>query len=829
MIKVFKLHETQQKIFHWLKGVVVLSFIVTPLAASPAEGDPARAAASANRVATLLWYKQPAVNWEEALPIGNGRLGAMVFGGVAEERLQLNESTLWGGLPHDYSNPEAGPHLAELRRLIFEGKIPEAEALGRKMLGLPSVQRPYQPLGDLRLRFPGHGNAAQYIRSLDLDQAMAKTTYRVDGVEFKREVFISAPDQALVMRISSSKSGQITMDVGIDTPHAGIRAQVMGKNTLRLAGQVPPRAGSENWSAGWDEPGLKFEARVRVLTDGGTLTGAADQLHVRDANSVTLVFCAATSFKNYQDVSANAGERVEKALSAASGKTFTQLQQNHLSDYQPLFRRVALDLGTSPAAALPTDKRISEFTKEGDPALVALYYQFGRYLLLSSSRPGGQPANLQGIWNQELWPSWSSKWTCNINVEMNYWAAETGNLPECHEPLFDLIDDLRISGQKTAREWYGCRGFVVHHNTDLWRGTAPVDGFWGLWPMGGVWLVQHLWEHYAFTGDKVFLRERAYPAMKDAALFVLDFLTEAPPGTLCPGALVTNPSYSPENAYKLPNGTDGCFTYAATMDLQLIGDLFNRCMAAAEILGVDKEFRSQMEVASRRLPPLQIGKQGQLQEWIGDWDLTAEDRGHRHLSHLYALMPGQSITPDETPRFATAVRKSLEMRGDGGMGWSKAWKAGLWARLGEGEPAMSMVEGLIRESTLPSLLDNGPPFQIDGNFGGCAGIGEMLLQSRAAGEATLDDASGKLRNHSGSHATIDLLPALPKVWPTGKVTGLCARGGFEVDCTWQNGQLTEVTIRSKNGGSCQVRYQNKMVTLDTKAGKSYRLNGQLKS
>jgi alpha-L-fucosidase 2 len=395
--------------------------------------------------------------------------------------------------------------------------------------------------------------------------------------------------------------------------------------------------------------------------------------------------------------------------------------------------------------------------------------------------------------------------------------------------LFDLIDDLSVAGQKTAREWYGCRGFVVHHNTDLWRGTAPVDGFWGLWPMGGVWLVQHLWEHYAFSGDQEFLRQRAYPAMKESAQFVLDFLTEALPGTAFPGALVTNPSYSPENYYKLPDGGDGNFTYAATMDLQLIGDLFDRCITASEILGVDKEFRDQMEVARWRLPPLQIGRQGQLQEWIGDWDMEAPDRGHRHLSHLYAMMPGQSITPRETPKFAAAVRKSLELRGDGGMGWSKAWKVGLWARLGEGDQALSLLVGLIRESTLPSLLDNGPPFQIDGNFGGCAGIGEMLLQSRAAGEATLDDASGKLRGSTGSDATIDLLPALPKAWATGKVTGLCARGGFEVDCTWRDGRLTEVTIHSKQGGTCQVFYRGKMITLDTRAGQSYRLNGELKS
>jgi len=541
-----------------------------------------------------------------------------------------------------------------------------------------------------------------------------------------------------------------------------------------------------------------------------------------------LVLCAATSFKNYKDISADPGEPVDRAISAACAKTFAQLLQKHLADYQPLFRRVAMDLGTSPAAARPTDRRIAEITKDGDPALVALYYQFGRYLLLASSRPGGQPANLQGIWNQELWPAWSSKWTLDINLEMNYWPTETANLTECQQPLFDLIGDLTVEGRKTAKELYGCRGSVVLINTDLWRGAAPVDGFWGLWPMGGVWLVQHLWEHYAFSGDQEFLRKRAYPAMKESAQFVLDFLIEAPPGTAFPGALVTNPSYSPENYYKLPNGGDGNFTYAATMDLELIGDLFDRCIAAAKILDVDADFSKQLESARRRLPPLQIGKQGQLQEWIGDWDGTAPEQGHRHLSHLYAMMPGQSITPRETPRFAAAVRKSLEMRGDGGMGWSKAWKVGLWARLGEGERALSMVEGLIKDSTLPSMLDNGPPFQIDGNFGGCAGIGEMLMQSRAAGETTIDDASGKIRSNSGGAATIELLPALPKAWQTGSIRGLCARGGFEVDCSWQDGRLTQATIRSKHGGSCSVRYRDTLITLDTRAGQNYRLNGELK-
>ena len=784
-------------------------------------------AASPDPSALRLWYDKPAAKWDEALPLGNGRLGAMVFGGTAEERLQLNECTLWGGGPNDYANPEAGKNLAEVRRLIFAGKISKAENLGGDMLGKPPMQLPYQPLGDLRLRFPGHDQAGQYVRALDLDQAVATTTYQINGVEFKREVFASFPDQAIVMRLSSSQPGQLAFDVALDTPHPGITTEVLGKDTLQLSGQLPPRPGSENWSAGWDKPGLKFEARVRVLTEGGIVEAGPGQLRVRAASSATLVFCAATSFKNYRDVSADPKVLVERQLAAACDQTIDRLRQRHLADYQRLFRRVAMDLGSSPAAARPTDRRVAQFTQAGDPGLVALYYQFGRYLLLSSSRPGGQAANLQGIWNQELWPSWSSKWTCNINVEMNYWAAETANLAECHEPLFDLIADLRVAGQQTARNWYGCRGFVVHHNTDLWRGTAPVDGVQGVWPMGGVWLVQHLWEHYAFSGDKEFLRQKAYPAMKDAAMFALDFLVEAPPASACPGALVTNPSYSPENSYKFPNGGGGRFTYAATMDLELIADLFERCISACASLGQDADFSKQLASALRRLPPLQIGKQGQLQEWIGDWDIEAPERDHRHVSHLYALMPAQRITLTDSPKFAAAARKSLELRGDGGMGWSKAWKVGLWARLHEGDRALTLLEGLLKGSTLPNLLDIGPPFQIDGNFGGCAGIGEMLMQSQGAGEPLLDDAGGKLFGKTSPQTSIHLLPALPQAWATGNVSGLRARGGFVVDMAWAGGKLTTVTLHSRTGKDCQLRYAGKTVDLTIQPGASIRLSGEL--
>jgi alpha-L-fucosidase 2 len=777
---------------------------------------------SADSRAAVLWYQKPAAKWEDAMPLGNGRLGAMVFGGVTEERVMLNESTLWGGAPCDYSNPEAGQHLAELRKLIFAGKPAEAQGLADNMLGNPYCQKPYQPLGALRLRFPNHKRFDHYERALNLDQAIATTTYQIGDVNFKREMFVSAADQVMVVRIQSSKPGGITMELRLDTSHSGVGAVVMGGNTLKLAGRIPPRSGQENWSSGWEKPGMKFEARVLARNDGGTIEGAGDHLKVRDADTVTLILCAATGFKNYQDADGDPEEAVEKTMSGASSKTFEQLRASHLADYQPLFRRVALDLGTSPSAALPTDQRIAGFEKDKDPALVALYYQFGRYLLLASSRPGGQPANLQGIWNQDLWPAWSSKWTININAEMNYWAAETANLSECHVPLFDLIDDLRVAGRKTARDWYGCRGFVAHHNTDIWRGTAPVDGSWGLWPMGGVWLVQHLWEHYAFSGDHEFLRQRAYPAMKESARFVLDFLTEAPQGTAFPGALVTCPSYSPENSYLLPNGTEGILTYAATMDLQLIGELFDRCVTAAAILGVDGGFVKELEDARKRLPPLQIGRQGQLQEWIGDWDATARDQEHRHLSHLYAMMPGQTITPRETPRHAAAARKSLERRGDGGMGWSMAWKVGLWARLGEGDRALSLLERLITSSTLPSMLDNGPPFQIDGNFGACAGIGEMLLQSRVAGEAAFDDANGKIREVSGGEATIDLLPALPKAWPTGSVCGLRARGGFVVDATWKDGKLVEAVIQSLAGNPCRLRYGSKTREVKLAKGESFR-------
>jgi len=413
----------------------------------------------------------------------------MEFGGTAEERLQLNESTLWGGRPNDYANTNAGKLLPGLRRLIFEGKLAEAGRVAGDMLGQPHLQMPYQPFGDLRLRFPGHDKAEGYSRSLDLEQATAVVRYRIGDVEFTREAFASYPDQALVIRLTCSKPGQLSFEVGLDTPHAGVETTTIGNNTLRMAGQLPPRPGSENWSSGWNEPGMNFEGRVLVMPEGGLVEADKKQLKIRGINAATLVFVAATSFKNYRDVSADPQARVESCLAALRGRTFAQLRKKHLADYQKPFQRVRLDLGSSAQAAKPTDQRIREFNGANDPALVALYYQFGRYLLLSSSRPGGQPANLQGLWNQDLWPAWSSKWTCNINLEMNYWSAETGNLPECHQPLFDLVDDLRVTGKQTARTWYGCRGFVVHHNTDLWRGTAPVDGSWGLWPMGGVWLV----------------------------------------------------------------------------------------------------------------------------------------------------------------------------------------------------------------------------------------------------------------------------------------------------------------------------------------------------
>ena len=621
-----------------------------------------------------LRYAEPAKAWTDALPIGNGRIGAMVFGGTDEERLQINESTLWGGEPHDYSNPDAYANLDRVRELIFAGKVAEAEALATAMMGIPKLLMPYQPFCDIRLHFPGHGNATNYHRDLDLNDAVAETTYSTAATNFRREVFVSYPDQVLVIRITASRPGQLTFTIGMDSPQPGVAIESTSQDTLHLTGQIQPRQNSpRSWTGSWNQPGMHFAAVMKVRADGGSLQSTGGLLHIIGADAITILLSNATSFRNYQDIGGDALAAAQGYIELAARRTYDDLRQRHLNDFHSLFSRVQLTLGDDRTPE-PTDRRIRDFAASDDPSLIALYFEFGRYLLISSSRPGGQPANLQGIWNQELVPPWSSKWTTNINLEMNYWEADTGDLWETEAPLWNLIDDLRATGAKTARAHYHAKGWVLHHNTDLWRATAPVDGPWGIWPMGEAWLANQMWDHYEFSGDREFLRTQAYPAMKEAAEFIQGFLVEAPPGTPFAGRLVTNPSISPENRYIL-EGKPESLTYAATMDLELIQELFENCRRASEILGTDSQFRSQLAATGKRLPPLQIGKRGQLQEWIEDY--TEVEPAHRHVSHLYSLYPGHDIDLDDTPQLAAAAQKTLELRGDGGTGWSEVWNGPL--------------------------------------------------------------------------------------------------------------------------------------------------------
>ncbi len=709
-----------------------------------------------------LWYRQPAAQWVEALPVGNGRIGAMVHGGIARETLPLNEDTLYAGGPYDPVNPRAAGSLAEVRRLIFAGRYLEADALvDRDLMAVPLKQAPYQALGTLLIDHLGLADAAVtgYERSLDLDSAVAETRFTVGGTQHRRRVIASPVDQVIAVEITASQARSLSLDLSFTTPHAKWTVVADGGETLTLSG----RNGAHDRIAG----ALTFEARLQVIAQGGSVSADGAALKIRDADSVLLLLAMATSYRRFDDVSGDPAAANRATFAAAAGKSFAQLQRRATEEHRRLFRRVSLDLGTSPAAALPTDQRIARSEQVDDPALAALYFDYARYLLIASSRPGSQPANLQGIWAEGLDPPWGCKYTININTQMNYWPAQRLALPECVEPLERMLRELAMTGERTARTMYGARGWVAHHNTDLWRATAPIDGAkWGMWPTGGAWLCTHLWEHYLFQPDRAWLAS-VYPVMRGAALFFIDTLQVDPES----GHLVTNPSLSPENTH----GHGSALIHGPAMDMQILRDLFKQVAQAAAILDEDADLADQLTAARSCLLPDQIGAQGQLQEWPYDWDGQAEEPNHRHVSHLYGLHPSHQISLECTPDLAAAARRSLDLRGDQATGWATAWRINLWARLRDGERAHSILRFLLGPArTYPNMFDAHPPFQIDGNFGGAAGIAELLVQE--------DDQA------------MTLLPALPRAWPSGSLRGVRLRGGARLDLAWVDGALTRARI-----------------------------------